>query len=184
MSTTTGYLVGADGIVRPDREFKNAWHGAMALWDYLARTFLDPKAPRGTDKYMLPSAQFLFDPKAQKSLWGLAADTTVPRHLRVAEMTTFDRAVLRRADFAVAADALDLACKEIVAAGGSSHLDQQAAWLRENAADENVVGAAWQQTSVSEDLWVVYDEGGEEGRDYDTNRDSGHWFIEISAEAG
>lgn len=179
MSCTTGYLLMTDGRVLPDCEWGNAWRGAMALWNYLATTYLDPKAPIGTNKYILPSARFLFDEKVSRALWDLPKDPTVPGHLRVAELTTFDRAILRRSDFLAAADALDRAHRDI---GGNSHLDQQAAWLREHANDANVDGAAWQQTSVSQDLWTVATEDGDDCRPYDVKRDTGHWFIEIPAD--
>lgn len=183
MSHTTGYLLGVDGLMQPDREWSNGMLGALTLWTYLARTYLDPRAPRGTDRYMLPSAQ-LFVPDVSRRLWALAGNSSVRRHHRIALMTTFDRAILRRADFVAAADALESAADDVQRGGSQSHLAAQARWLNSVAEREDVAGAGWQQTSVSDDLWRVAgdldDEGCEgDSRPYDIARDQGHWFIEL-----
>lgn len=185
MSYTTGYLIDTNGLVHADAEWQNAWCGAMSLWLHITRTYLDPKAPPHTEKYLLPSRAFLMDKSVQRELWGLAYDPQHPRHLRIAQMICFDRAVLRRKDFIVTAEALEQTHAEI---GPVTTFADQAAWLRKHAHDESVIGACWNVTSVAASHWESRtmplppdaEDGAEpDTRPYDINRDTGHLFIEI-----
>lgn len=179
MSSTTGYLLGHNGKMRKSREWGNAWLSAPAIWRYSVKTYLDPKAPPGTDSYLLPSARLHYDTKVQEDHVALVRNPLWPRHLRIANLLTFDYAILKREDFLVAADALDKTYEDIKTIGITSTLNQQADWLQKHAEDLAVVGAAWQQTTVSDDLWIFYDKELDDFRSYDVNRDQNHWFVEI-----
>lgn len=177
--------MGVDGIVRPSRKFKNAGLSALALWFHLAEVYLDPLEPAGTHKYAMPSHRFLMDMSLARKIWALADDPSQPRHLRIVQMVCFDLMILKRKDFLVTAEAMEQTHREIE----KSTFAEQAAWLREHAEDESVFGAAWQQTDVSDNLWVIHvkwDDAAEDedyrdegSRPYDINRDVGHTFIEI-----
>lgn len=90
-------------------------------------------------------------------------------------MLCFDLMILKRKDFLVTAEALEQTHSEI----RNSTFAEQAAWLREHAEDEDVFGAAWQQTDVSDDLWVIHRNGDEDSHPYSIYRNAGHTFIEI-----
>lgn len=184
MGYTSGYLIDTNGSVHEDIQWRNPWRGAMMLWTHIAKVYLDPKAPFGTNTYLLPSAQFLFNESIQSELWSLANDETQPVYLRIAQMICFDRAILRREDFIVAADALDSTHVEI----GNTTFADQAKWLRKHANNTDIIGACFNVTSVSESHWYhrETDEDGEvdESRSYNINCDEGHWFIEIPKVGG
>ena len=179
MSRTVGYLVYTDGFVREDTEWRNAWRGAPLLWGHIAKVYLDPKSPKGTNSYQLPSAQFLYNESVQSDLWKLADDETQPMHLRLAQKMCFDRAIVRREDFTVMADALDKTHNEI----GNTMFADQAAWLRQHANNTEVIGACLDVTSVAESHWYHRDtdEDGEvfNTQLYNINCDEGHWFIKV-----
>lgn len=168
MSYATIYKVPESGGIENYREFPNAIRGAVLLWTYLSRRYLDLDG--------MP----LFGGEDTKRLWALATDERLSEDERIALQTTFDGVMVRRDDFERVAAAFDVVGPMMDDAG---HLPAWAATLREMWLDPDCFAACWNQTSVCADTWWRYDtcptcgQDLEDSRMYDISKDSGHWFL-------
>lgn len=166
MSWTTLHGFEPDGDLVDVREFHNAWGGAMYIWTQLAREYLDSDAMR-----------FLFREEEARRLWSLWRRSDLPDHHAATLLSTLDKLVLEPDRFAALADAFDRFVADFPTSGVCS-LPQQAETLRAMAGDDRGWrGVAWTQTSVAPDVWTVWDEGQDDGRPYNLDRDRGHHFI-------
>lgn len=186
MSTTTMYEVPEIGPVRRIAEFFNSWGSAYRVWEPLIKSYLLEKLMSETAEHYsqdvpnIPSSMLadvamgrFFTSGNMQRLWDLADDPKLPRWERLALAFTFDRVICeanRKLELAAALRHFD----RMHPTEGVSHLSAIADYLEEWRA-EGLVGFCWRQTSVSEDLWWVYDgpETNEydEGRPYDHSRD-------------
>lgn len=112
MSYATIYKVPKSGGIENYREFPNAFRGAALLWTYLSQRYLGLGGMPLRDE-------------DTKRLWALATDERLSEDARIALQTTFDGAMVRRADFervATAFDALgqmmDAETRDVVARAG------------------------------------------------------------------
>ena len=163
MSCTELYVARADGDLALEAEFQNSWLGGMAIWNAMARQYC------GYDTFPM------FDAAGRSKVWALAGNEKVPEQDRVTLATTLDR-------FLVPGDALVRVaeCLEHSAGWmGRTHLRDQAACLRELAAAGDVRAVGWNQSSVTYGYWLRQDEGAEESRPYNIDRDTEHhWLFE------
>lgn len=173
MSYTEIYLVPQSGGVELYRELRNSWHGAILLWSHLSERYLGESL----------SLAMMRD---GSRLWNLVKDTRLSRDERIALATTFDRVMVKQEHFRLVADAIDRMIREPNSAGHWGNWPAQADALRYLALDSMCFAVAWNQTSVNDDTWTVYEEGKDEeeeyedevdSRPYDLSRDSGHWFL-------
>jgi hypothetical protein len=143
MSYATLYGFGQDGEFGVFAEYKNAWHGAMLIWNSMA------------ERYHTPFN--LIDEKSMKALWNLADDPKVPIHDRITLATTFDRMVVYAGDFPRLVAALRESAKWMPA---HCHITNQANDIEKimelndkcSNPDLHIIGVAWNATSVV-DTW-------------------------------
>jgi hypothetical protein len=161
MSRTVLYLVPERGEVERHAEFRNAWLGAMNVWRQMA-------------KHYLGWADIDMVRPDYKPIWALARREDIPLSDRTVLTSTFDHAMVRRAEIPTLIDAIKDWCQRFE----PGTLLEQAAVLAELAQDERCYAVCWNQTSVCGDMWDVRDPGEEESRGYDISRDtSRHWFM-------
>jgi len=167
MSRTTVCITGRDGEVHEGRCFPNLWDGAWFVWDALWRTYVD--------------ADGLTHASDRTRLWALADDPRLTADERIALITTFDYAMIRKEECLQVAGALDrFAAHYERRRGRTSSLVQQAQYLRELAAHPDVREVCWQASSSAEWLWETQQPdrvGVEETRPYNVRTDTRHWFL-------
>lgn len=166
MSRTTLYKVPESGPLSVFREFGNSWRSGAYVWSVLVPKYLG-----------MEIGEFMWQAeKHGDRLWNLYKDRRLPRHERAALLFTFDRSMIRRAEFAEMARLLE----EFAAANPTPNsLGEQAQALRELAEVPDAFAACWNQTSVVSN-WTVRDgdiEDDAPSRYYDLSRDTGHVWI-------
>ena len=172
MSETRLYTVDRDGDVVEYECFKNAHGGAMSIWRALATRYLGTS---GMDFMML-----MMD--GMRPLFQAAKDGKLEPWEVVTLMTTYDRVVVPIEHVASVASALDKFGEQYGPSFRANfHVPEQAEALKrvaDEAEEKGWKGVCWNQMSVSEALWDgVLDEGEDEPRPYNVNKDSnGHWF--------
>ncbi len=183
MSYATLYLAPRSGPIREFEKYQNAMRGAPMLWDSLGR-----KLVKGWSEAVHPmGSDDLF-----QELWNLPRKGIGSKEERIALLTTFDRVMVARENLSLVADAISVA-SESVGRSDPQFLDRwivdpgnwpdMADGLRRIAQEPDCFAVCWQQTSVAEDLWWVYEDceccgqSLEDGRSYDISRDKGHRFI-------
>lgn len=135
MSYTTLYSFKQDGEISEYAEYKNAWHGAMLVWNSMA------------ERYNTPFN--LIDGKSMKALWALAGDSKVPLHDRITLATTFDRYMVYASDFPRLVAAMKESAKWLPA---HCHINKQAADIEKIMNCFVSIAVCWNQTSVM-DTW-------------------------------
>lgn len=160
MSYTTIYLVPESGPITPYADFRNSWLGGWSVWDNLAKLYLGREA-----------THFMLE-KNMQAIWDLAGDDRLPDHHKLVLMSTFDTAMVKRDDCNRLADAFTQYARDFPQHG---HIPEQAKALRQLADDPECFAVCWRQTSVSADVWRVFED--EESRPYDISIDDGHWFM-------
>lgn len=147
MSTTTIYRLGRD----PSEigETRNAWRGAMYVWNDIARRYF------GLESFPIS------DQIAQRKVWNAYDHAELPSHETIVLLTTMDFAVVRGADI----PAVTTAFEQYGMEHPNSSFREQADILRfADLQPEDLVG--WQQTSVS-DFW---------GSGWDPEKDDITWY--------
>ncbi|MEE9341060.1 MAG: hypothetical protein V3V21_05290 [Thermoplasmata archaeon] len=175
MSHTVIFKVPESGPIERFREFHNSYLGAPLIWNHLGR------------KYLRTHWSFINNADTE-ALWTLQNDPRLADYERLALLSTFDNAMLRREYFELMADAL-FAIAEEKSAPRPGHLVEQAITFRAMLADEECYAACWIQTSVVADPWHRYDacptcgQNEDVVRMFDLSRDDGHWFIDPNKHA-
>ena len=152
MSRTEMYFVGADGDVGRWMDFHNSWRGAMRVWQTTA------------DELGI----------AWEETWAITDDLSQSIALRAVMLSTFDNVMVRRENLFRLADYIDEWAKTVDDPG---HLLEQAVELREIAKDDDIQAVCWNATSVNYSPWWVYETENDEGRAYNVDKDSKHWFL-------
>lgn len=168
MSYTELYQIQPDGQMQSYEEFSNAFRGAFLFWDNMTKRYLPGE-----------SAALLMLHDKMQMVWDLAKSESVPLELRVAMLTTFDRAVVGKAGFKWVAQCL-IKTQDYFPDPG--HIPAQGVALLE-LAQTDAIGACWNQTSVNSDAWRVYDpdrrdEPGYSGEWYNILTGKEHFFVE------
>ena len=136
MSYTTLYAFKQDGSIETHAEYKNAWHGAMIVWNSMA------------ERYNTPFN--LIDEKSMLALWALAGDKKVPLHDRITLATTFDRKVVYSKDFQRLVAAMKESAKWLPE---HCHIGKQVADIEKiMELTPDIIAVGWNQTSVV-DSW-------------------------------
>lgn len=161
-------------------EFPNNHRGAPLLWNALARWY----GLVGPGESIIGAGKEKHD-----ALWALAQDPAVPRAHRLALRMTFDRVILRPAHYRVMARALGSTSTDIRFGfptrrpireqyGDPGHLPEWARVL-EVCAELNAPtrGLAWDHCSAIDSFWSVQ-EGEDDWRPYDLDRDLRHHYVE------
>lgn len=132
-------------------EAKNAWRGAMAVWNTVNK------------KYLNGSANIFFD---ANPIWDLFKDKNVSRIDRIVLGSTFDKALINKESLREVIDAY----REFEKENQCTSLNEQADIL-EKILDECYIAVGFNQTSVNENPWVhdLYDEEKDEEYEYSYN---------------
>ena len=184
MSYTEIFGFDKDGNAYSADEVKNAWRGAMAIWNILEQKYLSQYRPSYVPKWIpddkleshlgyKPSrCSALMDEEAMKEIWSLADDKKVSRTDRICLFTTFDRCLVKRDNI-----------KKIIEAfnefEGETSLKEQALVLQKMLKDENCIAVGWNQTSVNGDTWenYDYDEQNDESIPYNCLKQDEHYWL-------
>lgn len=152
MSSSEYYLFGLDGSELETKEARNGHGSASVIWGKLCEKYF------GSSHAWLTS-DYKDGPLAK--LFSRANANDLPEDERVCLLLTADRIVLLREYFTRAADALN----RFLAGYPTNyvnHWPEIAAWLRESANREDVLGFGVYSTSVSENPWCKFDPEAEE----------------------
>ena len=171
MSYATMYRMPIAGPLEEVKEYRNAWGGAMRIWDPLAQKWLN------ADNFMVWS----MCNRDSKEFWALAQDERLPRADRIVLASTYDKAVVPSEMLGEFAEALrEFNARHRALGDRVNHLPAWAEDAEAMAAEgsgfmDGFVGICFNQTSVA-DTWHVYNDE-EDSRIYDTSKDEGHWPI-------
>lgn len=195
MSTTTIHVFRTDGKrdYDADRDFRNG-HTAPILWGILWKKYL---AKRGSPNDYDPVLRtFIGDDgfesfpmmseAALKPFWALHNDPRLAWFERLTLRSTYDHVVVRREHFLRIAEAFDIFTATHVAPDRKHvwNVPGYAAYLRELAGDETVMGVGWTQTSVVDMFLSETDPNDEdaEGKPYDLNTRTEHWYMDLEGD--
>lgn len=155
-------LIEFNGNVQTVHEFSNSWGGAARIWQTIY------------DKHVVKSHEYDGWMSNPKKLWALARNAGVPAHQRAVLASTFDYAVVKRADFQrFASDLREFNGKPPCHPDAVNHLPAWADLVEKSTAD--CIG--FMGTSVSGSLWDVYEPSERDDDDgtyrpYDFDKDS------------
>ena len=136
MSYTEIFKFDKDGNSESVADIKNAYRGAMAVWDILGKKYCGHGAS-------------IFDLSAMKRIWNLADSKRVSLDERIVLCTTLDKCLIRKEDI-----------QRVVTAfrnfDGETSLKEQADVLEELYQDDDCIAVGWHQNSVSCEQWFEY----------------------------
>lgn len=172
MSCTTLYGF-RNGQREQIAEYSNAWGFCPMVWDALV------------NKYQTANLSFDFRTRVSRlsldawpELWRKVESKEVqiqPWELMVLQ-STYDRALVGSDLFEPYVAALEQFQMAFAISDRVCHLSAIAGTVRRLPKEIQSIG--FHGTSVSEDLWWVID--GEDGRPYDLNVDTGHWYLKAN----
>lgn len=180
MSHTTIYVFDEKGNAEEYEDISNSWRGAMAIWNFLEEKYLPQFRPKYVPDSVPDSCieEFChFKPKRTGSdlsdmqeIWELVNSTEVNVVDKICLATTFDYVVVRKEE-------LDRVIEAFRSFQGNSSLLEQAAILERIKNEGNFIAVAWNQTSVCEPPWVVYDEEKDTCEPYNLYTGDKHCFL-------
>lgn len=153
-------------------EVKNAWRGAMAVWNILDRKYLPPfipdwaknDAPRQEGYFRMAS----MDTKEHQEIWDLRKSEKVSEIDKVVLLSTFDNVIVWKKDLP---DLIEAFRKF----EGETSLKEQADIIEKAFnEDKDLIAIGWNQTSVNGDTWRVYDKRDNE-KPYNLKKNDKHW---------
>jgi hypothetical protein len=151
MSYTEIYKFKKNGDAECFSEVKNAWRGAMAVWNILDKKYLPKYIPDfakilgETDKEYFRS--FDFRGEALKEVWDLSLKDNVSKTDKICLRSTFDNVV-------VLSENLPELLRAFRDFEGETSLPEQAdAIEKELKNDPELLAIAWSQTSVNGGAW-------------------------------
>ncbi len=164
MSYTTLYTIRRDtaGNMVAERTFNNAWGAAPYVWSALAGAY----QPGGGS-----------NPHSWERTWEPEYMAKYTAEERLVMETTFDKAVVPREKFPEVASAMQAFVRKYPAGNKVCHLPAIAECLDALYGDPDVRAVAFQQTSVVESQWEIYDEEQDDYRPYNIDTDTGHFFV-------
>jgi hypothetical protein len=177
MSYSEIYVFGTDGDGTGSLELRNSSGGASIVWRYLVRKYKDlmydshrggPRAP-------------MFEHEMTEDLWKATQDGRV--ELRWWEWNvlnwTYDNALIRGEDLEPFVASLRMFEEAHALPGYVCHLPAVASHLEELIKASRPRAIGLYATSVCECPWWVGPDDDGEGRAYNIDRDTKHWFIDI-----
>ena len=179
MSYTEIYKFGKDGKAQFLGETKNAFRGAMCVWNVLDEKYLPPYIPEWSiklgedisDKRYHRSGSM--SPEPLKEIWALFSDSNVSFEDKVVLGSTFDKVIVRKED-------LPELIKAYKSFADFSSLPEQAELIEKAfEEDDDLIAIGFNQTSVNGDTWLNaggYDEN-DEGIPYNILEQDSHWNL-------
>lgn len=151
MSYTEIYKFKKDGNAECFSEIKNAWRGAMAVWNILDKKYLPKYVPDfakmldETDKEYYRSSDFRGE--ALKEVWALSLKEGVSKIDKICLRSTFDNVLVLKENLPELLEAFRNF-------EGETSLSEQAdAIENELKKDPELLAIAWNQTSVNGGAW-------------------------------
>lgn len=178
MSYTEIYKFKKSGKAEFLGETKNAWRGAMAIWNILDEKYLPPFIPewaknlqKDLDKKYYRSHDFAG--KAIKEVWDLFKSESVSETDKIVLGSTFDNVIVLKNDLPKLIEAFRNF-------KGQTSLKEQADILEKALKeDKNLIAIAWNQTSINSSKWI--DTGKYTKTDnpipYNILKDTEHWNL-------
>jgi hypothetical protein len=152
MSYTEIYKFKKNGDAECFGEIKNAWLGAMAVWNFLDKKYLPKYIPDfaqilgETDKGYYRSSDFRTD--AIKEVWALSLNDGVSKMDKICLLSTFE-------DVIVLKENLPELLEAFRKFEGETSLTEQANAIEDELInDPELLAIAWNQTSVTGIAWV------------------------------
>lgn len=146
MSYTEIYKFKKNGDAVSFAEIKNAFRGAMAVWDILDKKYLPPFKPSWAFSTEQKYSRSI-DREGAKEIWALHESDKVSETDKIVLGSTFDKVVVLRENI----PELIKAFREFE---GETSLKEQADLIEmEFNKDKKMLGIAWNQTSVNGDNW-------------------------------
>lgn len=159
MSSTEIYAVCPDGTVENLCDVSNARRGAMSTWRYLSVKYL--------------GADIIYDERMD-ALWKLHKDARLTEAERICLLSTFDDVLVEAAQL----PRLCQAFREVAASIEYTNLPQQADAIEAYATEHpEILGVAWNQTSVKSDVLSGHEDDNGEWVPYNVNDNAGHWWL-------
>jgi len=156
VSYTEIYAVRPNGDIEDYGETHNAWLGAMHIWTKLGEKY----HIRGEHPFDFSRLWKSSSVMNEADQWVMAG--------------TFDKVIIPKEQLAIYVQHLRSFATEYP----TSNLTEQIAILERAINDDAVQGICFNQTSVNSNPWWIYDESNDdEGKPYNINQDTKHWFL-------
>lgn len=161
MSYTEIVCFKKNGEAESYADVKNSWRGAMAIWRILEERYLPPYRPTYVPKnipdnmieevlhYKPTRCSSIMDKDAMKEIWNLFDKDSVSKIDKIVLGTTFDKMLVKKENFSKVIDSFNKF-------EGKTSLGEQAKVLEEMLKDDEIIAAAWNQTSVNENQWTCH----------------------------
>lgn len=176
MSYTEIYKFRKDGNVEEFAEVKNAWRGAMAVWNTLDEKYLPKYIPDWAklmgeeNKVYHRSSDFTGN--ALKEVWGLSLKENVSKIDKIVLRSTFDNVIVYR-------DNIPELIEAFRKFEGDTSLKEQADLIElELSKDDELIAICWNQTSVNYGVWTSEELDEDENYlPYNLNKGDKHWSL-------
>ncbi|MBS6192026.1 MAG: hypothetical protein KH815_03275 [Enterococcus hirae] len=158
MSTTEIYAIEKSGNVVPYGSAQNSWLGGMHVWNSL------------NDKYKHGGGLFIgFD-----ATWKAFNKGIYEEYENVVLGSAFDKVIVLKENFGQLLKSFE----QYFHVYPNYNFDEQIEIIKEMEKDEDIIGVAWCQTSVADDLWdYCYDEEKDEVIPYNIFKGEDHWNL-------
>lgn len=176
MSYTEITFFGQNGKPKFDTDIRNAWRGAMAVWNIIEERYLPPFVPEWAARLNMETQKHhrmaSSEMKDKQDIWDCWKREDIPAVDKIVLASTFDWSVVMRKDIPRLLDAFRKF-------GGETSLPEQGDAIEDAFKSKRIIAVAWNQTSVSENKWNVYDydERKERAIPYNLKKDSQHWLL-------
>lgn len=164
MSYSTIYIIDNDGDVVPYTEILNGTL-AMTIWDHISKEY---------------GLRLMFGENPE--IWSWCGKGKLKSHHDIVMAFTFDHVIVYKRDIPKLIEAFN----EFMLECPTENMKTQIETLTE-IQEEDIIGVAWQQTSVSDNLWEInpmweiddddYDEELDVTSPYNINNDDKHWDL-------
>ena len=179
MSYTEIYKFNKNGNAEAIGEIRNAFRGAMAVWSSLEKKYLPEFIPEWAKSFPAEPGKTYsrissMNQEDMKEIWGIVKHPDITDTHKIAMNSTFDNVVVKRENL----ERLLVAFREFEF---ETSLKEQADLIEAALKDDpELLGIAWNQTSVCGDTWDNiggYDEETEEPIPYNLLKEEKHWFL-------
>lgn len=170
MSYTKVYLISTTGELKEIAELSNSHGFAPFIWSVFCK------------KYFGDQMAWLNEEIVTK-MCALAYDKNVPREWRAALLCTFDWAVVERSRFDEIATLLKcfMYSPDVLVGNYVCHIDSIRYLIEQHAKDVDAFGMCFYATSTSDNLWLDYNDDGDDETDeeipYDFKIGTKHFFV-------
>lgn len=170
MSYTELYVFNKNNTCMFLDEIQNSHRGAMAIWLHLEKKYLPPLSdPYGLIKDY-NSRFFCGKVESLKEFWDLFKDKRLTIDERIVLGSTYDNVLVKKENFSK----LIKAFRNFEA---TTSLKEQADLIESIINEPEISAIGWNQTSISDNSWQMYDEEKDEYIPYDLDKCNDHWYL-------